>query len=92
MQDIHELTSEEAEGLIAQRRKPVTVSVRASRQHSKVLRIGWSKRDGSLFLHLPYFKHRAGLLARPVLRAGVERLRERLLREGATVLYCRSPR
>ncbi|MEK7993766.1 MAG: hypothetical protein AAB403_08195 [Planctomycetota bacterium] len=59
-------------GLTAHRHDKVTVSVRTSREHCKFLKIGWSKRDGSLFVHLPYFKHHHGLLARPMLRAGVE--------------------
>jgi hypothetical protein len=74
-------------GLTAHRREKVTVSVRTSREHCKVLKIGWSKRDGSLFVHLPYFKHHYGLLARPVLRAGVDTQQVGLEATGKTVSH-----
>ena len=41
------------ETLIAHRQERITVSVRTPREHCKVLKIGWSRRDGSLFVHLP---------------------------------------
>jgi len=73
--------------LIAHRRKEVTVSVRTAKEHCKVLKIGWSKRDGSLFVHLPYFKHHHGLLARPVLRAGAKPQQVSLEATGKTVSH-----
>ncbi|MDP2996018.1 MAG: hypothetical protein Q8N47_00935 [Bryobacterales bacterium] len=73
--------------LIAHRQERTTVSVRTSTEHCKVLKIGWSKRDGSLFVHLPYFKHRHGLLARPVLKAGGGPQQVSLERTGKTVSH-----
>lgn len=74
-------------GLAAHRREKVTVSVRTSREYCKVLKIGWSKRDGSLFVHLPYFKHHHGLLAPLVLGPGGKAQQVSLEATGKTVSH-----
>lgn len=73
--------------LTAHRRQNVTVSVCSVVEHCQVLKIGWSKRYGSLFVHLPYFKHHHGLLARPVLSAGPQAQQVGLESTGKTVSH-----
>ena len=75
------------ETLIAHRQERITVSVRTPTEHCKVLKIGWGKRDDSLFVHLPYFRHHHGLLVRPVLRAGAEAQQVSLEATGKTASH-----